>query len=149
MIHLLWVVVVCLCKPSSMTEIVWLVQSQSAYHHPGDLKRGFTRIFRMRFRQTSLSFWEKPDLVGINVPDPLLCPLLWLLCHCVSVTNKLNGVSRSPLNGSAPPAKEWLMFPIPAVPDLFKVIFRTFKLTTSWEFAGWKVKRRKMKSIKF
>lgn len=149
MIHLLWVVVVCLCKHNCMTEMMWLVQTQSVYYNPGNLKRGFTRIFRVRFRQTSISFWEKPDLVGINIPDPSRCPLLWLLCHYVSVTNKLNGVSCSPRNGSASPAEDWLIFPIPAVPDLFKVTFRTFKLTASWELARRKAKRKKMKSMKF
>lgn len=91
------------------------------------------------------------DLVDINVPDPLLCPLLWLLCYCVSITYKLTGVSCSPGNSSASPVclTPASLSSCTRATHLFKVTFSPSKLTTSWEFARWKVKRKTVKSIKF
>lgn len=124
MILSLWVLV-CLCKSNWMAEIMWLVQTQSLYHHSGNLNGGLTRIFIMRIRQSSISFSGKTDLVDINVPDVLLCPLLWLLCHCISFTNKLDGVNVLLAAVFLLLQKTDSCFPF----QLVKVTFSTLKLT--------------------
>lgn len=121
------------------------------YKYPGNLNGGFTWIFKMRIRQSGISFSDKPDLVDSTIPGPLLRPLLWPLCHCVSVTNKLNEISCSPGHNSTSPicvtsashsSCTWWHN------HLLKQAFSTSKLTSSWGFARWKLARETMKRVK-
>lgn len=141
MIHSLWVVVVvvCLCTPNCMTEIMWLAQTQSVYLciscKPGNLNGGFTRILE----------W---DLVDINVPNTLLCPLLWLLRYCVSITYKLE--SHVLLGTVLLLLFAWLLLPVPAVHEAL-IYLKWFLALLNWQPLGslQDGRRKTVKSIRF